>query len=975
MGKEDEIFEYRKQLLDVLPQHINRCFGTSLSMSLKLLEEFAMSRVEQDSLTALAPDTWVDTTHLPVYNDGEIWSEAGQVVIVSNYTRLLELAATPAVDASHAPTSAPSHPIEDAYPLPPYDDVPLCLKTEEVRLLQLLPGEYDDPIFCNLFQVDSVGLYEYDTLSYVWREHRSDPDHARTVYVNNWETPITKNLDTALRALRDDNEPRLLWIDALCIDQKSVSEKSSQVAKMGAIYKAARKVLIFLGSESQASDLIFDFLENGYSELPDLGQDDGINPWSGMEAVAYLVEHHLPLIEAFIDVLFRPWFSRVWVRQEYIRANEVPVLYCGRRNIAFPASAFNLLCEAVLLLPTLLKQPMSDIITSHAYHEVYSRAISVFQTMKAFNTYPERLESWLNNEGVSQCEATDARDHIFGLCALLDTTASIVLRADYSISIEEVYLKASAWVLMMEQSPKTLVEYPPLGRDGMPSWVMDFSKARPTSRHHDFVATVDCDLLGTHDDAFIETEESSEPRDDPGVSIQNAMEEAHIQPPHVSIESDEVHPCHVEERNDREGVKPQTSSFEIEMLRTPTWSFDCVDRSVEPETLQEQDAATTITPQDSNAYDRNEEQGEEHDEKAETEEAGNGSDLPTVHCSIYQQTLAISGVEFDVIDEVYDFQSMNRIEAVSNLWQLEKLFQMRTTSNPSHGTSSIQCRTFILQWVLKIPMNHMISILIPGSKHYLDYLAAELDQFDVHLSDHLLEDLLGALLFDYPGFESEMNCGTDLEDASSRCPTTDIVIQFSQLCLTGLRYDALRTSLVHPNLEQTCQLLNRLYNLAHYILPGFLYDSETPQPQSLATRRSDSFLGPSRSSTSCSTSDVETIISQSTELHSQPRTPLDLLQAWENEREDIFAQLFQSCCFFRTKAGFPGLGAFGLKGLKAGDKVAVLKGVPMPMVVRDVQGQDAVRLVGPVVVRGIMGGEVGSLVGKGVLEKRMVKVR
>ncbi|KAF2656653.1 HET-domain-containing protein [Lophiostoma macrostomum CBS 122681] len=958
MGSEDEIFDYRKRVIDALPRCINSHFNASLN-----------------------PTGWVDTTHLPVSDDGEIWAEAEHEVILSRYTRLLDLATTPAIDVGHVSTLTSSmFSDEEAYPLPPYDEVPLCPKTEEVRLLQLLPGEYNDPIFCDLFQVDSVGLYEYDTLSYVWREHRSDPDNARTVYVNGWENPITQNLDTALRALRDGNEPRLLWIDALCINQKSIFEKSSQVAKMGAIYKAARKVLIFLGPENRASDLVFRFLENGYSELPDLGQNDRRSPLSGMEAVAYLVEHHLSLIEAFIDVLFRPWFSRLWVRQEYIRANEVPVLYCGRRNIAFSEAAFNLLCEAVLLLPTLLKQPMSDTIVSRSYHEVYSRAISVFQTMKASNTYPERLDSWLNNEGISQCEATDARDHIFGLCALLDTTASVVLKADYSKSVEDVYLQASAWVLMMEQSPKTLIEYPALGCDGMPSWVMDFSKARPTSRHHDFVATVDCDLLGTHDDALWEIEGTSDNDEDVEVNVKDETHSKHSAITNSSVEDDRDT---VEERYDEE-ITLQPSSFDIRMLRKPTWSFKHLGSAIEPERQIEQDAAT-VSIASSHQLGK-EEKPDEHTK----EEASIGSEPPTIHCSIYKQALAIPGVEFDIIDEVYNFESLNRIEAVSNLWQLEKLFQLNTASEPSHGISSIQRKSYLLQWVLKVPMNHMISILIPGSKHYLDYLAAELDQFDVHLSDYLCEDLLGALLFDYPSFESEMNCGTDLEMASSSCPTTDVVVQFSQLRLTGRRYDALRAHLVHEDLEHTCQLLNHLYNLAHFILPSFLYDSEPPRSQHLTTHYRNAFFPPAPSSSShsastsapASTSYVETITSQSTSLHAQPRTPLDLLQAWENEREDIFAQLFQSCCFFRTKAGFPGLAAFGLKGVRVGDKVVVLQGVPMPMVVRDFgdvgggeRGLGDVRLVGPVVVRGIMGGEVGGLVGEGVLERRVVRVR
>ncbi|KAF2733188.1 HET-domain-containing protein, partial [Polyplosphaeria fusca] len=113
------------------------------------------------------------------------------------------------------------------------------------RLLQLLPGEYDEPITCNLFPIDSVELYEYEALSYVWGQ----VNNSSIIHVNDWEMLITENLEVALRSLRLEHEPRLLWIDAICINQSSVTEKTSQVAKMGDIYKAAKRVLVFLGPE------------------------------------------------------------------------------------------------------------------------------------------------------------------------------------------------------------------------------------------------------------------------------------------------------------------------------------------------------------------------------------------------------------------------------------------------------------------------------------------------------------------------------------------------------------------------------------------------------------------------------------------------------------------------------------------------------------------------------------------------------
>jgi hypothetical protein len=45
-----------------------------------------------------------------------------------------------------------------------------------------------------------------------------------------------------------------MWIDAVCIDQSSVSERNYQVAQMGAIYAAAALVIVWLGNSQPIAD-------------------------------------------------------------------------------------------------------------------------------------------------------------------------------------------------------------------------------------------------------------------------------------------------------------------------------------------------------------------------------------------------------------------------------------------------------------------------------------------------------------------------------------------------------------------------------------------------------------------------------------------------------------------------------------------------------------------------------------------------
>jgi hypothetical protein len=55
---------------------------------------------------------------------------------------------------------------------------------------------------------------------------------------------IIQNLALALRHLRDSQRPRILWIDAICINQNDLPERSAEVRRMGDIYSTAWGVLV-----------------------------------------------------------------------------------------------------------------------------------------------------------------------------------------------------------------------------------------------------------------------------------------------------------------------------------------------------------------------------------------------------------------------------------------------------------------------------------------------------------------------------------------------------------------------------------------------------------------------------------------------------------------------------------------------------------------------------------------------------------
>ncbi|KAJ9637159.1 hypothetical protein H2199_007445 [Coniosporium tulheliwenetii] len=110
--------------------------------------------------------------------------------------------------------------------------------SQDIRLLSLLPGHWEDDIRCSVRVVSLKDNPAYETLSYVW----GDPTVTKPIFVDGGETQITTNLEDALRHLRDPDNALTVWIDALCINQASDEEKQHQVGMMREIYRNYARV-------------------------------------------------------------------------------------------------------------------------------------------------------------------------------------------------------------------------------------------------------------------------------------------------------------------------------------------------------------------------------------------------------------------------------------------------------------------------------------------------------------------------------------------------------------------------------------------------------------------------------------------------------------------------------------------------------------------------------------------------------------
>jgi hypothetical protein len=113
-------------------------------------------------------------------------------------------------------------------------DQPL-LTPRSIRVLAIEPGTFRQTIHCSLklVQLDEAGSLPYEALSYVW----GPPTPAVPIVCNEIQMNVTPNLGAALQRLRYSDLTRILWVNAICINQKDLDERAQQVSIMGDVYE------------------------------------------------------------------------------------------------------------------------------------------------------------------------------------------------------------------------------------------------------------------------------------------------------------------------------------------------------------------------------------------------------------------------------------------------------------------------------------------------------------------------------------------------------------------------------------------------------------------------------------------------------------------------------------------------------------------------------------------------------------------
>ncbi|KAF4428342.1 HET-domain-containing protein [Fusarium austroafricanum] len=376
---------------------------------------------------------------------------------------------------------------------PIYSSVQLHKPEVQIRLIELLHGQPNDPIVVNLFVADTPETHPYEALSYVWGSR--DSDVAITVNSNKFD--VSANLADALRCLRpaEKKHSRILWVDAICINQASNAEKSAQVAMMGDIYRGASNVRIFLGEEKDDSAMVMQYLG---SDEPDIVQGEALaNPGDQsqygdadenckrviqrIERCGFNPTQFFRATDAFLK---RPWWSRLWVVQEFALARQQPLWHCGRLSV----TTTNLQERLIPLFQCFTDYAMpygrsSPGVISEIQNNFSRQPVTIYQrrhNIRLLLTF--RSSEW---EQLLPCsamirslyrESTVPHDRIYALREMLEPVSKLVLFPDYSTPANVLFLQFSCLQLVHNVWKDDVCRYGLMQSSDMPSWALDFAQ-------------------------------------------------------------------------------------------------------------------------------------------------------------------------------------------------------------------------------------------------------------------------------------------------------------------------------------------------------------------------------------------------------------------------------------------------------------------------------------------------------------------
>ena len=372
-----------------------------------------------------------------------------------------------------------------------------CLNTQrrQIRILKLFPsGDICNDPEGELYTLDLIDVAAITTpplphghllspesspgtfaaVSYAW----GDTTIRRCMLLNGRVAEISENAHEALRYLRQAKKAIHLWIDAICINQADVRERSQQVSLMRDIYSLACPVYIWTGPGVKPSYKALGTISRMAGVMAEVqSEGDAAHSekkravWEEMQKVTDTDWDH---VITFINL---PVWRRVWVQQEIMLSSpgrKMGLVVAGK--FQFNHFLFVYGARAIWASWHTLSGP-SFVRRDNTTDPHLEKAVKAIFAMihlhdcwiSSGSIQPQHLISIMQD-----LEATNPKDYVYGLLGLLPYLAD---SPDYQKSIGEVYTEAMFRILKRARSLAPILEMSHHWRIpgyGVPSWVRDW---------------------------------------------------------------------------------------------------------------------------------------------------------------------------------------------------------------------------------------------------------------------------------------------------------------------------------------------------------------------------------------------------------------------------------------------------------------------------------------------------------------------
>lgn len=394
------------------------------------------------------------------------------------------------------------------------------LKPNEVRLLK---PTSDGGLNFELVHKVIDTRPRYSALSYTWGE----PEPCEAIVLDGQHFTVRQNLHDALQRLTSRARGRsrliakgsLFWVDALCIDQSNLTERSQEVRMMRQIYEQAQRVFVWLGEpeNTRHSDLAERKLKE-FAKLQRNAQleNHGYHPWwlpkkaprwqeeVYQAEISVLGYRSSPAFRIFwdgegsktqqawlgiIDMWRKRWWGRTWIFQEATISQKMSTFYI---SLPWGSSWMNPIQSKVLFLcgwaqvqwtemfsaltvaQQLRSAPDLDTrILEDTCEKPRKLAILSVQRLQGQNTsFLEFLQTFRVSE------SQDPRDKVFAPLGLAPGEVTHDIKVDYERPVSDVYMDVVRALIHLPNVALNFLAYavPQFGHNphSLPSWVPDW---------------------------------------------------------------------------------------------------------------------------------------------------------------------------------------------------------------------------------------------------------------------------------------------------------------------------------------------------------------------------------------------------------------------------------------------------------------------------------------------------------------------